>query len=71
MMYIFFFFVCSFHSFCVLTHISQLDQEKWKVPLVTKLDPKKNGMIHFFPAVCDCLELDAQFKRRGVKHNGN
>jgi len=55
-------------EFPILIYFKEVDtpKEKWKLPPPTKLDPKNNGMAHFLPAVCNCKELEAEFKRRGV-----
>lgn len=44
----------------------QTSKDKWDMGIGV-LDKRGNGQMHWFPAICNCLELRDEWQKRGVK----
>jgi hypothetical protein len=54
--------------FPVLVYFKEIQtpKEKWDMG-IGQFDKRDNGQMHWFPAICNCLELKKQWEARGVK----
>jgi len=60
------FFPNEFFPVLVYFKETQTPKEKWNMGIGV-LDKRENGQMHWFPAICNCMDLKKEWEARGVK----